>query len=247
MSTRALSPAGAPGPRTPVLPSGFRVVRIAFATSGRLTPRATGQAACWLFTHPPRHRTPPRERAWVASSRPARVAGLAGIELGAGPTVVLLHGWGGRASQMGAFLAPLAATGHRAVSLSLPAHGKSRGFLTDPVDTARALQEAVAELGAPRAVVAHSFAAAATGIALSGGLPAEKVVLLAAPSSLEQILDDFAVQTALPTGAAQAFRHAAERRTGANPRNLGLTALAPTKGLPRQSYLKPAFRDRWFR
>ena len=229
-----------PKSRGSAAPVGVRALRTAFALGGLVSPEATGRAACWLFTRPQQQMMPPRERDWLTATRPVRVAGLTGIESGHGPLVVLLHGWGGRPSQFGAFLAPLAAPRYRAVSLSITAHCGSLGRTTDPVDAARALLTASTELGAASAVVAHSFGAAAAGIALARGLFTDKVVLLAAPASLEWVLDDFAARIDLPPRAARAFRRTAERRAGADPRSLSLSTLAPAMTVPALFLHDPA-------
>lgn len=92
---------------------------------------------------------------------------------GHGPTVVLTHGWGARASHMGALARAVAAAGFTAVAYDGPAHtraaiaGRARQQAT-MVDFARAL-EAVAELVGPiHALVGHSMGGAASALAASG-------------------------------------------------------------------------------
>ena len=92
------------------------------------------------------------------------------------------------------------------------------------MDSARALLEASFELGAPSAVVAHSFGAAATGIALAGGLLTEKVVVLPPPLRLSGSLMTSPLGIALPPRAARAFRRTVERHAGADPPSLSLSA-----------------------
>src|SRR5262245_26835536 len=55
------------------------------------------------------------------------------------PAVLLVHGWGGHASQMRGFVAPLLAAGFRVVAYDQPAHGYSEGRLTGLPDFADAL------------------------------------------------------------------------------------------------------------
>ncbi len=111
---------------------------------------------------------------------------------GAGPLVLLLHGWGGRSEQLGAFVAPLVAAGHRVVALDAPGHGRSGpgelgGRRSTVPEFAAALRAAAAQHGRlpgerngrPHAVVAHSFGAAAVGHAVRGGLRPGRLVLLA--------------------------------------------------------------------
>ena len=49
---------------------------------------------------------------------------------GAGPSVLLVHGWEGRGAQLGALVDPLVAAGYRVVALDGPAHGDSPGRLS---------------------------------------------------------------------------------------------------------------------
>src|SRR5215510_9453315 len=76
------------------------------------------------------------------------------------PAVLLVHGWGGRAAQMRAFVFPLLAAGYRVIAYDQPAHGLSEGKLTGLPDFADVLSEIAASYGAVRAVVAHSLAGA---------------------------------------------------------------------------------------
>jgi hypothetical protein len=61
---------------------------------------------------------------------------------GSGPLVLLLHGWGGRSEQLGAFVAPLVAAGHRVVALPptlvVHDHGDREVGFRDGHETARA-------------------------------------------------------------------------------------------------------------
>ncbi|HZM20888.1 MAG TPA: alpha/beta fold hydrolase, partial [Anaerolineales bacterium] len=47
-----------------------------------------------------------------------------------GPTVLLMHGWGGSRAQMTRFVDPLLSAGNRVVAYDQPAHGDSDGKTT---------------------------------------------------------------------------------------------------------------------
>src|SRR5215475_7296630 len=51
-------------------------------------------------------------------------------DFGVGPTVLLVLGWSGSASQMSHFIGPLVKAGFNAVAVDLPAHGQSGGSQT---------------------------------------------------------------------------------------------------------------------
>jgi pimeloyl-ACP methyl ester carboxylesterase len=103
---------------------------------------------------------------------------------GSGPTVYLMHGWGGHRAQLDAFVEPLVQSGHRVVALDAPSHGDSdpgpfgprHGLLTDFIDTLTAV---VKQCGPAHAVIAHSLGGAATAIAILDGLPVGRAVLIA--------------------------------------------------------------------
>jgi pimeloyl-ACP methyl ester carboxylesterase len=151
--------------------------------------------ATWVSNHLER---PPRQapRAWeeppLARARPIdaydSLQGWAWGRTGR-PRVLLVHGFGGRASQMGALGDHLARAGFEALAFDGPAHGRSPGRRTDPFDTSEALLRVGREWGPFAAVVGHSFGAGCLTFALARGLPARSAVLLAGPRSFERFLE----------------------------------------------------------
>lgn len=110
-------------------------------------------------------------------------AGIAGWEIGSGPTVGLIHGWGGQGVQFVKLAHLLAANGFRAIIMDARNHGSSEparlGFDRFMTDIAE-LQEYLGE--PPSGWVGHSAGALAL---MSGrrthGIRASTVVCLAAP------------------------------------------------------------------
>lgn len=109
---------------------------------------------------------------------------------GEGPTVLLAHGWEGRAAQLAPLVAPLLDEGFRVVAFDMPAHGSSTGTTVSAVEMARAIRD-VAEETAPlyplaqtalHGLVAHSLGGIAATLALGDGLAARRAVLLAPAS-----------------------------------------------------------------
>jgi pimeloyl-ACP methyl ester carboxylesterase len=103
---------------------------------------------------------------------------------GEGPITYLLHGWGGRRTQLAAFVEPLVAAGQRVVALDALGHGESGagrlgGRRTTLVEVAEALAAVVAVTGPAHAIIAHSGGGAATALAVQNGLPAGRLVLIA--------------------------------------------------------------------
>jgi pimeloyl-ACP methyl ester carboxylesterase len=136
---------------------------------------------------------------WRARRRTVRIDGVQrrGVDVdiyewGGGPrTVVLSHGWNGRASQFAPLVRELVAAGYRVVAFDAPAHGSSAGrrtYLVDWLDTFSALQE---RHGAFDAMVGHSFGGLATLVGVAGGTDAARVVTIAAPADADLLLTQF--------------------------------------------------------
>ncbi|MBV9880740.1 MAG: alpha/beta fold hydrolase [Gemmatirosa sp.] len=196
--------------------TGRWLVRRWFGTLSRVAPRrAERQAARLVLT--PRRRTPRDPVVSGVTARPLQLeaAGhaIAGWSWGAGPTVLLVHGWSGRAADLAPVAAGLVAAGFRAVAVDMPAHGRSPGRQTSLAEWVVVLPALVAQLGDDgaagiHAVVAHSFGAAGVTLALEAGLPARGAVLLAPAQGPAQFLERIRRFIGLP-----AARHAGMERT----------------------------------
>lgn len=177
---------------------------------------AAAREALDLFLTPRKHKRPAREQAVLVDARPLALpsSGLSALTWGAGPTVLLLHGWEGRGTQLAAFIAPLVAAGKRVVALDGPAHGDSPGTTSNLWDFALGLEAAARDLGPLDGVIAHSMGAAATAIALARGLDARRVVLIAGPATLDGVLERFSAAMKLSKDMATRFRRLLLERTG---------------------------------
>lgn len=138
-----------------------------------------------------RPRRPPRKPDDAAALAQAeRIDVVAGEQVlrayawGRGPTVVLVHGWGGSAGQMSRMAVQLAARGLRVVAYDAPAHGDSSVKLTDFPTMTSALQRVVERVGGVQAVVAHSAGCVALLRAMRSGLRLQRVVLVSAFAQL---------------------------------------------------------------
>lgn len=130
---------------------------------------------------------------------------LAVWDWGDGPTVLLVHGWNGNAAQLSGFVAPLLRAGFYVAAPDLPAHGISGGARTN----VRALADAILHLGRRvgpvHAVIAHSFGATATVLALAQGLGARRAVLIAPPVDLPRYPRGFGAAFGLSPRSADAM------------------------------------------
>ncbi len=191
------------------------LLRLRMRALSHLAPALAARQALRLFLTPRRLPRPARERQLLASGAPVRLrSGLAATCWGAGPTVLLVHGWEGRGAQLGAFVAPLVQAGCRVVAMDGPAHGDSPGAQTNIPAFGHAILSVGQELGPLAGVVAHSFGVPTTAVALSQGLDARRVVLIAGPSSLAGALRRFAAVIGLAPAVVPRFQRLVEARAG---------------------------------
>ena len=187
---------------------------------GVVAPRLSGRPASVLWFTPWRlpqsERSRQREREWLRGAEPFEAAGLRGFAAGDGPLVLLVHGWGGWASRLGALVRPLVESGHRVVGIDLPAHGSSPGRRSNPFEMSEALLEAAGSLGPLRAVVAHSFGGIVSLLAMDRGLKPESAVYLAPALRAEQIRTRFAELFRLPPRVMDALVRRINRQFGSD-------------------------------
>ncbi|TCN44566.1 alpha/beta hydrolase family protein [Kribbella orskensis] len=179
----------------------FRILeKIAPGVGAELLDRA------W-FRFPPISEKARRLRVELPAAEPFEVpfqgGMLRGQAWGEGPTVYLVHGWGGWGLQLAAYIPPLVAEGFRVVTYDGPSHGASDAGRDGPTrsslpELAEAFQAVVAAQGPAYGVVAHSLGAAATALALRSGFAPRRVVFLAAATDFVHTLDMF--QTAFGFG-----------------------------------------------
>lgn len=104
---------------------------------------------------------------------------------GSGPTVLLIHGWGGHSGQMTEFVAPLESAGMRAIAADMPAHGRSSGRLSSLVHYSEAIKETARRFGPIHGVIAHSLGNAGLVRAFLDGLTANRAVLISPQAQFE--------------------------------------------------------------
>lgn len=221
----------------------MRLLRAGLGATERLWPALAVRAAYRLFGTPLPLRRPGRSAAPGADWRTERWA-FEDAEITVytpqaqphGPAVLLLHGWGGHARQMLPLAQALAARGLRPVLLDMPAHGGSRGRVSNLPQFARAIEYATARLqaqdSAPAAVVAHSLAANAAAHAASRGLATGRLVLLAPPASPHEYTRLFAQVFGLTERTRAAMQRRIEAREGILMRQFEPPAVGPRIALP---------------
>ena len=192
-------------------------LRAFFVTLSVIAPRIAGAMAVRIFGTPQRHHRPAWEREIYERGSGIRLgSNLTARTFGEphAPIVLLVHGWEGRGTQLGAFVDAFVSAGFRVIALDLPAHGDSTGRHTDLIECTEALRKVARDLGPLAGLVAHSFGGAATTFAIERGLDVRSVVLVSSPSSVADVVARFGRMLGLGTRAMQAFRRGLEKRTG---------------------------------
>lgn len=156
-----------------------------------------------------------------------------GTCFGSGPVVYLVHGWGGVAGQMSAFVDPLRDAGYRVVVFDAPSHGRSDPGSCGPgrshgAEFAAALSAVAARFGPADAVVAHSLGALPSLIAHLDGLELRRLVLVAPVRDLDSHLVRFAAQVGMGRRTRQELDGRIARLTGWSVVDLDVHRLART-------------------
>ncbi|ESX86325.1 alpha/beta hydrolase [Mesorhizobium sp. LSHC412B00] len=194
---------------------GLKVIRGVFGAAELVAPRLSGRAAFELFCRTPsvkalsdgERRAVDRAAGFMAEARHHRLPTKAGCVMvhefrpepgrASAGTVLVVHGWRSRTEYMRALIEGFRDVGYRVASLDLPGHGQSLGRHLNMVNAVEAVRVASEWFGPFKAIVGHSFGGAVAANAIAGSIrgihpvAAERLVLVAAPSSLPAIFADF--------------------------------------------------------
>lgn len=212
---------------------GWQVIRALFGAGERLAPGLAGRAAFELFARTPRSQTEGERKAvsraadFMRTARHHRLtAGRdcvavhefrpdAGV--GEAGRALVVHGWRSRTEYMKTIVEGFRAAGFRVFAIDLPGHGQSAGRRLTILKAVEALATAAQWFGPFEIVAGHSFGGAVAVAAIAGTvksaapLAAGRLVLIAAPNSLADIVDGFSRQIGLGRRSRQAMVARIER------------------------------------
>jgi pimeloyl-ACP methyl ester carboxylesterase len=198
-------------------------VRRAFGILERVAPAIGSRWAVELWCTPPVMESSLRMPPGVSAGEPIEATWsghrIAGESWGAGPTVYLVHGWGGQRAHLAVFVKPLVAAGYRVIAFDLPSHNESDPGALAPgrttiVECAEAVRAVVAEHGPAHAIVGHSLGAKAAALATSWGAPVERLVFLAPMASFSLYLDLFTARHGFGPRIRAGLHRRLDRRIG---------------------------------
>jgi pimeloyl-ACP methyl ester carboxylesterase len=195
------------------------IIRRSFKVLGSIAPFLAERMALRIFLSPPRHNIPEWHRPFLSSAKKSEISisnkTIKLYQWGSGPSILLVHGWGGRGSQMSAFINPLVSAGYSVFALDGPAHGESSGTQTDMFEFALAIKAAFEVVGSPYAIIAHSFGSACTLLAMrEHTIAVSKLILMGCPSSAIWVTENFADKLAISKKIVSGMRKQLEKRYG---------------------------------
>ncbi len=133
---------------------------------------------------------------------------------GTGPTILLVHGWGGYGLQLGEFVYPLLKAGYQVLAFDAPAHGSTAGVQTSGLELTQAIATVAQHQDSIEGIIAHSFGANSTTLALREGMKTRKIAYLGAVCRLLNNATTFAKRARLSRETEKAFRRLFEARFG---------------------------------
>ena len=202
------------------IPVAIQLLRFGIRSLSAVSPSLAGRWVyhLWFATH--RFAEPKRETCWREQAQqftlPHAYGPLAIYSWGEGPTVLLVHGWNGRGTQMGGFAAPLVNAGYRAIAFDAPGHGRTPGNCSTIFRIVDAVDVITNEFGPLKGIVTHSFGAMVIVLALQSQLSAERVVCINPAAQLDFLVDSFCATLGITPRTRKAFLHRLENHYGAD-------------------------------
>lgn len=132
---------------------------------------------------------------------------------GSGPeTILLVHGWRGRASQFAALVEALESPERTIVSFDAPGNGDSPGDRTDLRDYLAVIRLVAAEANGLDLIVGHSFGVMGIFVAVREGVRARRMVAIAGIEDIDYTYETFSRALGLSSRVDTLLRRRIERR-----------------------------------
>lgn len=218
----------------------LKIFRLIFKYLGAVFPSLIGRWAYHLWFQTYRLPTPKREQNWLHSVTKSETVEINGLPVMTyywenpdnkeAPLVMLVHGWTGRGSQMGAFAEPLLKAGFRVLAFDSHAHGQTPGKASTIFKQSEVQIGLEDKFGSIYAIVTHSFGGMVTPYSLSQGMETQKVVSISAPSHFDFLLGRFSKSLHLPEKIQQYMIHRFKKEFG-NDLSERVSAITTSKQL----------------
>lgn len=228
-----------------------------FGTLSAVTPQHTARLGYWLFRHPSAFNyATPEEKALVANTastfskaKPLLHDGSAGqTPLWRWPDppedgsqcrkVLLLHGWGGQAGLMGAFVGPLTTAGYQVLIPDLPGQGSAHGRLVDTRTSVSTILELNHSFGPFHSIIGHSLGGLLACMVAAGHdtfdskTDVSKLVTINSPVSLGAVVTGLGKAIGLAPGVIDQVSQLAEYDLGFPLKDTHAQALLDRANVP---------------
>lgn len=148
------------------------------------------------------------------------------------PLILFSHGWSSFGLRVLPWVTPLRQAGYRVATFDHLGHGRSSGERATLPQFGRTVTEVAQQLGPVHGMIGHSLGGAAVATALSEGIPAQRVILIAPPADPFGATARFARALQLPRRLRQAMERELERREGIALSHWQAHRMAPAIGVP---------------
>lgn len=197
--------------------------RLKYRLLWQFAPQRAIEHGAHQLLKPPAHRFPDAELRQMEEASLLRIPMVTGSLVAwrwgraRDPAVVLVHGWGGRGTQLRHFIEPLLARGLSVITYDAPGHGMTGGSESSLPHFLRALDAVLDRIGPVHALVGHSMGGAAALLTMARRPDAAgRAVLIAAPASLTEATWRLAEALGWPSALTAAVRRRIEYRFGIN-------------------------------
>lgn len=202
-----------------------------------LSPFIASRLASFLFFTPIRFSTPPQEKSYaedaVQTTLKYKNNKVIVYEWGtSSKTILLVHGWSGRATQVAHLTKPLLETGYKVISFDAPAHGQSNGRHSHFLEFAEIILQIKSLHPEIEAVVGHSMGGTAVAHAIKLGLSVNKAVVIGAPAKTSWVLNSYCKQINVSTKVEKLIKQHIETKFAIKFDALGLETIAKAINIP---------------
>lgn len=194
-----------------------KLIPLFFKFLSKFSPKLAAKLALKIFVRPRRKPRSAEEMAFLLTGKQVTFQSHRKARTwGKGPVVWLIHGWESRCSTFYKMIPLFVEKGYQVVAWDGPAHGDSPGNTNTVPGNAHALFEDISEnLFSPViAIVGHSFGGATFAVLSKLMAMPKKVVIVSAPTRIDDVFTRFASMIKLGDKASKIFSKLSQSSSG---------------------------------
>lgn len=200
----------------------------------KISPKLVAKVALFVMTNPQQRKIRTFEKDILTLAKIDRISfkqfSIATYEWGEGDTSILLvHGWEGRASNFGKIIPLLLKKGYKVKSFDAPSHGNSSRQKVNFFDYIQLVKQVLQKQHFQH-IMAHSMGSVITIGALAEipSYPLKQLVLLTTPDRLTDYTQSLMEQLGLGTKTEKVLLHLIKEQTGKDPHLINGSDLCQT-------------------